>query len=75
MENKNNQKEQWESLVLLLKEISKENGITQREIAEKTGFKQSHINRVFSLRYVPTLDTFLKICRALDLDVVIEEKE
>lgn len=68
-------KEQWEALVLLLKEISKENGITQREIAEKTGFKQSHINRVFSLRFTPTLDTFLKICRALDLDVVIEEKE
>lgn len=38
-------KEYWKVLVLLLKEIADEKGITQLEIAEKTGLLQSNISK------------------------------
>lgn len=64
--------EQWELLVLLLKEIAEDKGISQREIAEITGFKQSAISRFFSLKFKPTLDTFLKIAKAVKINFFFE---
>ena len=73
-ENKN-QNEQWMLLVLLLKEIADKKGITQGQIAEKTGLIQSNISRFFSLKYKPTLDTFLQVSKAIKVNFFFENQE
>ena len=73
---KNNQNEQqWQLLVLILKEVAESKGITQNEIAEKTGLLQSNISRFFSLKYKPTLDTFLQIAKAIKVNFFFEDTE
>jgi len=73
-ENKN-QNEQWMLLVLLLKEISESKGITQGQISESTGLLQSNISRFFSLKYKPTLDTFLQVAKAVKVNFFFEDNE
>lgn len=65
----------WQILVQLLKEIAEEKGITQLEIAEKTGYQQSNISRIFSLRYTPRLDVFLNIAKAVGVNFFFEDKD
>lgn len=69
------QKEQWMSLILQLKDTSEKKGITQGQIAEKTGLIQSNVSRFFSLKYKPTLETFTKIAESVGVDIQIQEKE
>ena len=71
-ENKN---EQWMLLVLLLKEIAEEKGITQNQIAEQTGLIQSAVSRFFSLKFKPTLDTFLQVSKAIQVNFFFEDQE
>lgn len=68
-------KQNWKALVLLLKEKAETKGITQEEIAESAGLHRSNVSRVFSTKYKPNLDTFLKICNAVKVNAVIEDKE
>ena len=75
MNNNNNQDQQWKLLVLLLKEIAESKGITQTQIAEETGLLQSNISRFFSLKFKPTLDTFLQVAKAVNVNVLIEDKD
>lgn len=76
MSNQNkNQNEQWMLLVLLLKEIADKKGITQGQIAEQTGLIQSNISRFFSLKYKPTLDTFLQVAKAVKVNFFFEDQE
>ena len=65
----------WKTLVLMLKHIAEDKGITQEQIADKTGFVQSNISRIFSLKYCPTLHTFLAIANAIEVNFFIEDKE
>jgi len=71
----NENQSSWEILVLLLKKIAKDKDITQEEIAQKTGLLQSNVSRVFSLAYVPRLDTFLAIAGAIGVNFFLEDKE
>ena len=73
-ENKN-QNEQWMLLVLLLKEIAEEKGITQNQIAEQTGMIQSSVSRFFSLKFKPTIDTFLQVSKAIKVNFFFEDQE
>ena len=73
--NSNNQNGQWQLLVLILKNIAENKGITQIEIAEKTGLLQSNISRFFSLRYTPRLDLFLEIAKAIGVNFFFEDKD
>ena len=75
MAQNNNQNEQWMLLVLLLKEIADKKGITQGQIAEQTGLIQSNISRFFSLKYKPTLDTFLQVAKAVKVNFFFEDQE
>ena len=75
MANNKNQNEQWMLLVLLLKEIADQKGITQGQIAEKTGLLQSNISRFFSLKYKPTLDTFLQVAKAIKVNFFFEDQD
>jgi len=75
MAKNENQNEQWMLLVLLLKEIADKKGITQGQIAEQTGLIQSNISRFFSLKYKPTLDTFLQVSKAIKVNFFFEDQE
>jgi transcriptional regulator with XRE-family HTH domain len=75
MVNNKNQNEQWMLLVLLLKEISEQKGITQNQIAEQTGLIQSNVSRFFSLKYKPTLDTFLQVAKAIKVNFFFDDQE
>lgn len=75
MQQNTNQNEQWKLLVLLLKEIAQSKNITQDEIADVTGMHQSSVARFFSLKYKPTLDTFLQIARAIKVNFFFEDPE
>ena len=43
-------------------------GMSQRELAEKTGMKQPNISAIESFR-VPTLATLKRICEVLGVDI------
>ena len=70
-------KNHWQVMVLLLEEIAKEKlGVGyQSQLAELTGLKQSNISRMFSLKYTPTLETFLTIAKALKINFFFEDQE
>ncbi|NMC75931.1 MAG: helix-turn-helix transcriptional regulator [Candidatus Methanofastidiosa archaeon] len=65
----------WEVLVLTLKYIAEEKEIRQETIAERTGFTQSNISRIFALKYCPTLQTFLTIANAMDVNFFIQDRD
>lgn len=75
MKIQNNKNEQWQLLVLLLKEIADQKNLTQNEIAELSGLRQSHVSRFFSLKYCPNLDTFLKVAKAVKVNFFFEDQE
>lgn len=49
-------------------------GLSQRDLAERCGLKQSAIARMESIKSVPRLDTVLKVADALGLEMLLEEK-
>lgn len=61
--------------VLLLKEIAESKGITQQQIADETGLIRSNVSRFFSLKYKPTLDTFLQVAKSVGVNFFFEDKE
>jgi len=67
--------EDYMIFVQLLKEIVDEKGITQLEIASATGYTQSNISRIFSLKYSPRLDVFLNIAKAVGVNFFFEDKD
>jgi transcriptional regulator with XRE-family HTH domain len=75
MAQNKNQNEQWMLLVLLLKEIAEEKGITQNQISEQTGMIQSAVSRFFSLKFKPTIDTFLQVSKAIKVNFFFEDQE
>ena len=75
MKNENNENQQWQLLVLLLKEIADQKNVTQQEIADKSGLLQSNVSRFFSLKYKPTLDTFLQVAKAIKVNLFFEDQE
>jgi len=73
--NKANNNEQWQLLVLLLKNIAEDKGITQQQIADKTGLHRSSIARFFQAKFKPGLDVFLEIAKAVNVNFFFEDKE
>lgn len=49
---------------LKLRAIGK--GLTDQDIADRTGFQPSHIDRWFKGKVIPNLDTFLKLADAIE---------
>ena len=50
-------------------------GLTQRDLAEKCGLKQSAIARIETLSTIPRINTLVRIAGALDMEIRAEEKE
>ncbi len=61
-------------LIEFVKQYAEFVGVTQREIADRTGFTQGNVSRILSAKYPPTLDNFLKIAGALNLHLDISIK-
>jgi transcriptional regulator with XRE-family HTH domain len=55
-----------------LAEARVKRSLTQRQLAEKSGIKQSAIARMESLQAIPRLDTMIKIARCLDVRINID---
>ena len=55
----------WKKLCSQLKEEAEKRGITQGDIAEKTGFTQSNVSRMLTAKYAPALDNFLILADAI----------
>ena len=53
---------------LILQEEIKQSGMTQTELAKKTGVIQQSIAQYLSGRAMPALDTFANLCAVLDVD-------
>lgn len=51
-----------------------ERNLTQKELADRVGLKQSHISRLESGTYNPTLSYLKKIAKGLDKELHIEFK-
>ena len=66
---------QWQLLVLILKNIAEEKGITQQQIADDTGLHQSSVARFFQAKFKPGLDVFLEIAKAVKVNFFFEDKE
>lgn len=67
-----------ESRIMLCRylfDIAREKGISQEEIARRTGFTQANVSRMLSGKYAPTLDNFLKLATAVDCFFFIQDKE
>lgn len=71
----NQEEKKASDLVTTLIVERKNKKISQRELAEMTGLKQSTIARIERDIVVPKLDTFIKIAIALNLDLNIEPKK
>lgn len=61
-------------LIEFVKQYAEFKGVTQKHIADATGFTQSNVSRILSAKYSPTLDNFLKIAGALNLHLDISVK-
>lgn len=67
--------ESWKPLVLLVKKIADEKGITHETIADRTGLQRSNVTRMFQLKYCPSLQNFLLILRAVEVNIFFEDRE
>ncbi|MBV7271647.1 helix-turn-helix transcriptional regulator [Clostridiaceae bacterium UIB06] len=56
-----------------LASIRKQEGLTQSNIADKTGLTQQMVSRLEKLGNSPTLESFLKYVVALDLKIKFEK--
>ena len=51
--------------------LRKEKGITQQEIADRTGIKRTNVARIESGKNAPTIEVFVKLAAALDMELEI----
>lgn len=65
----------WMVLVSLLREIADSKGLSIRQIAEEAGYHRSHVSRIFQMKYPPSLDSFLKICKVVKVNFFFEDIE
>jgi hypothetical protein len=66
---------QRETRMLLsnLKEYAHDKGITEQQIAEKTRFIQSNVNRMFAGKYSLLLDNFIELADAIGYHIELKE--
>lgn len=60
--------------VRMLREVRKEVGMTQEELAKRIGTKKSNISRLESGRYNPSLDFLVKVAGGLGKQIQVSIK-
>lgn len=63
-----------EAVVIQLKTLRKEQGMTQEHLAELVGTKKSNISRLESGRYNPSLDFLIKVANGLGKQITVKIK-
>lgn len=61
-----------EDVVRQLREVRKEEGMTQEHLAELVGTKKSNISRLESGRYNPSLDFLVKVADGLGKKISVK---
>lgn len=51
--------------------LRKEKGITQQEIADRTGINRTNVVRIESGKNAPTIEVLVKLAAALDMELEI----
>ncbi len=64
----------WKALVLFVAEIAKQKGLTHEKLGEITGLQRSNVSRMFALKYCPSLENWLKILKAVDVNISFEDR-
>lgn len=62
----------------LIKKLSKsiqDRGITKKSVCERAGINEATLNRVFTARVKPTLDTFVKLAEASGHELLLRVKQ
>lgn len=67
-QEKNNVKQ---SIINSYISLRKSRGITQQEIAERTGMKRTNIVRIENGKSVPTIEVLVKLASALDMELKV----
>lgn len=52
-----------------LRLTAKEKGLTDQDIADRTGFNRPNVNRMLKGYYIPRYDNYLKLCDAIGISV------
>jgi len=63
----------YSSIISLIKEEIDRLNITQEQLGEMVGLRQSAIARIFKKSYCPLFDTIFRICTALNIDIVAQK--
>ena len=63
------------NIILSLIEARNAKGFTQRDLADKSGIKQSAIARMESLQAVPRIDTLAKLAHFLDVNITLQSNQ
>ena len=69
------EEDQWKLFILILREIAREKKLSTYDIATRMGIAQPNVQRIFSLKYTPGLPIFLKLCKAVEVNLFIESKD
>lgn len=67
-----NEDEQWKLLIFSLNEIRIKKSISCLRISELSGIAPNHVSRFFSCKYKPTLQTFLKIAKSVNINICLK---
>ncbi|WP_409200280.1 helix-turn-helix transcriptional regulator [Methanobrevibacter sp. DSM 116169] len=59
-------------MIVMIKQLRKEKGLTQKELADKIGVSRQTFNAIENGKYSPTLDIAYKIAEAFDKEYVEE---
>jgi len=62
-------------MLRFLKQIAKDNGLSDEEIAKRSGFIKPNVNRMFSGRYMPTLENFIRLGEAVGVRLELQAPE
>lgn len=66
---------QAEAMLYLLREIAQRRKISHQAIADRIGWKQTNVSRLFTAKYSPTLPNFLRLADALGIRVILESDD
>lgn len=54
-------------LLRFLHQEAKSKGITQEEIAKRTGFQSGNVSRMLNYKYSPTIENFLRLANSIEV--------
>ena len=64
-----------EQLIHKLSKSITDKGITKKSVCERAGISEATLNRVFSQRVKPTLETFVKLAEASGHELILRVKQ